>query len=192
MENYKHRPKINPKIIFNNINKEVRSVLIIGNDNSDVLELLKFKNIPNKEFLEIKEINIINFLLDQEDNKFDLIIFNLELSNFFKIKQIIELLLKKGSRVVIRFRNKNHGKHKTTKRKIINQIIKKDKITILEKIYSKYNFFSECFLFKPFAYYTVYFITKNDLALNFELSFFNKLKKIIFLKREAKLIINKK
>ena len=51
MDSYKSRPKINPKIIFNYLLPDTKKALIIGNNNSDIIEILKQKRIT---FLKIE------------------------------------------------------------------------------------------------------------------------------------------
>ncbi|HSQ97954.1 MAG TPA: hypothetical protein VLL98_04510 [Rickettsiales bacterium] len=180
MANYKRRSKINPKIIFNNILKNTQNALVIGENNFDIVEVLKSKNIILKELEENKENKIINSLENFEDNKFEVIILNLELSNFEDIKSIILNLINKSNYCVIRFRNNNHDE-KITKKVLINKIIKDENIKIFKKIFGKQNKISNSIFFKPFAYYTVYFITKNTYATNFELSLMERIKSFIIL-----------
>lgn len=175
MENYKTRSKINSKIIFNEISENTKSALVIGNNNSDLVEVLKLKKVPVQEFNETNEKELINFLNNLDENKFELIILNYELSNFYNIKFIIDKIVEKSSYGVIRFRNNNHN-GKQTKKKLINKILKKDNINIFKRIYGKMNIVSSCILFKPFAYYSVYFISKNKYATNTILSPINKIK----------------
>ena len=61
MDSYKNRPKINPKIIFNYLLPDTKKALIIGNNNSDIIEILKQKRITFSENRNIKEIyNVCN------------------------------------------------------------------------------------------------------------------------------------
>ncbi len=190
---YNDRPKINPKIIFNNVDSNIDNALIIGNNNSDIVEILKSKKIDVEEFQNNKEKEILDFLNSKENNKYNVIIFNFELSNFHRLRIIINALLAKSNYCIIRFRNHNVSNTKITKKDRIYKIINIEKINVLKKFYSKKNFVSKSILFKPFSYYTVYFITKDKPALNFELSFIGKIKKILLsLKRSEKLVINKK
>lgn len=175
MENYKTRSKINSKIIFNKVSEKTKSALVIGNNNSDLVEVLKLKNVPVKEFNETNEKELINFLNNLDENKFELIVLNYELSNFYNVKCIIEKIVEKSNYSIIRFRNNNHN-GKQTKKKLINKILKKDNINIFKRIYGKMNIVSSCILFKPFAYYSVYFISKNKYATNTILSPINKIK----------------
>ncbi len=191
--NYNERPKINPKIIFNNIDSSVKTALIIGKNNSDIVEILKSKKVNIDEFQKDNEKEIINFLNDKEDNTYDIIILNFELSNFHKIRIIINLLIDKSLCSIIRFRSHNVNKTKITKKDKIDKIIKVENINIIRKFYAKQNFVSKSIFFKPLSYYTVYFITKNKLALNFEPSYTDKIKNILlYKKRSEKLLINKK
>ena len=191
--NYNNRPKINPKIIFNNVDSTVKNALIIGSNNSDIVEILKAKKISVSEFSNHEEKEILDFLESKEDNKYDIIILNYELSNFHGIKNLINSMVAKGGYVIIRFRNHNVSKVKISKKGKIYKIINDEKITIFKKFYSKYNFVSKSILFKPFAYCTVLFITKNKFALNFEPCFWGKIKKLIVSKKHSeKLVINKK
>lgn len=180
MINYKSRPKINSKIIFNNILDNTKNALVIGENDSDIIEILKSKKISVDEFIEKDETKILNFLYTHEDNKFEVIILNFELCDFQNISTIISTLINKSNYSVIRFRNNNHDK-KTTKKTLINNIIKQQKINIFKKIFGKKNKISSSILFKPFAYYTVYFITKNTYAINFGLSPLDKIKKFLSL-----------
>ncbi len=191
--NYKTRPKINPKIIFNNLLPDTKTSLIIGKNNSDIVEILKSKKIEYKEFQDEDEKAIVEFLSQQEDKKYDVAIFNFELCNYHRLKNIINLLLNKSNYSIIRFRNHNVSPVKITKKRRICRIIRHEKINVFKKFYSKKNFVTKNILFKPFAYYTVYFMTKNKPALNFEICITDKIKKILFSKKEAeKLVINKK
>ena len=52
MDSYKSRPKINPKIIFNYLLPDTKKALIIGNNNSDIIEILK----------ELKNIHTLNIV----------------------------------------------------------------------------------------------------------------------------------
>ena len=90
--NYKTRPKINPKIIFNNLLPDTKTSLIIGKNNSDIVEILKSKKIEYKEFQDEDEKTIVEFLSQQEDKKYDAAIFNFELCNYHRLKNIINLL----------------------------------------------------------------------------------------------------
>lgn len=191
--NYKIRPKINPKIIFNNLLPDTKTSLIIGKNNSDILEILKSKKIEYKEFQDENEKAIVEFLSEQEDRKYDVIIFNFELCNYDKLKNIINLLLDKSNYSVIRFRNHDISPTKITKKRRIYEIISHEKINVFKKLYSKKNFFTKNILFKPFAYCTIYFMTKNKPALNFEICITDRIKKILFSKKVSeKLVINKK
>ena len=181
--NYKSRPKINSKIIFNNIPKGTKNVLVIGNNNSDIIEILRVKGINFDESNSCDEQEILDYLSYIDDNKFEVIILNLELSNFCKIRKIIEAVVAKSVYALIRFRNNNHN-NKITKKEKINNIIKVDKIAIIKKVYGRKNFITENVILKYFTYYTVYFITKNKLGLNYELSLTNKIKKFFLQKRE--------
>lgn len=186
MSNYKHRPKINPKIIFNNVENNTSNALIIGENNSDIIEILISKNVKFDEIVEKNEIKILKSLEEFEDDKFEVIIFNLELSNFHNIQLIISKLIQKSNYSIVRFRNNDHGRKKT-KKSIINNIIKQENIKVFKKVFGRKNRISESILFKPFAYYTVYFITKNTYAVNFELSLVEKIKKLMFLANNIQL-----
>lgn len=175
MEDYKTRSKINSKIIFNEVSEKTKNALVIGNNNMDLIEVLKLKKISTTEFNETNEKELINFLSNLEENKFELIILNYELSNFYNIKCIIDKIVEKSNYSVIRFRNNNHN-GKQTKKKLINRILKKENINIFKKVYGKMNTISSCILFKPFAYYSVYFISKDKYATNTILSPINKIK----------------
>jgi len=191
---YKSRPKINSKIIFNSIPVNTKNALVIGENSSDIIEVLKSKKISTEEFQEKNEPKILNFLNKYEDNKFEVIILNIELSDFHDIKTIISTLINKSNYSVIRFRNNNHNK-KITKKTLINNIIKKQNISIFNKVFGKKNKISSSIFFKPFAYYTVYFITKNTYAINFGLSPLEKIKKFLNLSNKEinfTLEINKK
>lgn len=180
MINYRSRPKINSKIIFNNIPSNTKNALVIGENSSDIIEVLKTKKISLDEFVEKDERKILNFLDTYEDNKFEVIILNLELCDFQNISAIISTLINKSSYSVVRFRNNNHNE-KITKKTLINNIIKQQSISVFKKIFGKKNKISNNILFKPFAYYTVYFITKNTYAINFSLSPLDKIKKFLSL-----------
>ena len=181
---YKSRPKINSKIIFNNMPRGTKNALIIGNNNSDIIEILKLREIAFDELISVDEMEIINFLSYLEDKKYEVIILNLEMCNFYKIRKIIEMLITKSFYSIVRFRNNNHD-NKITKKKKINNIIKVDRINIIKKFYGRKNFVFVNPLFKYFSYYTVYFLTKNKLGLNFELSMNDKIKKYFLRGREA-------
>ncbi|MDD2839766.1 MAG: hypothetical protein PHY80_01375 [Rickettsiales bacterium] len=183
MINYKSRPKINSKIIFNNVPKNTKNALVIGENSSDIIEVLKSKKITTSEFTENDEKKILNFLNKHEDNKFELIILNSELCDFQDINTIISTLINKSNYSVIRFRNNNHNK-KITKKTLINNIIKQQKISIFKKIFGKQNKISNSIIFKPFAYYTVYFITKNTYAINFVLTPLEKIKSFLNISSE--------
>lgn len=191
--NYKTRPKINPKIIFDNLLPNTKTALIIGKNNSDIVEILKMKKIEFKEFQNDDEKAIIEFLSMQDDKSFDIIMFNLELCNYHKLKTMINLFLSKSDYSIIRFRNHDASPSKITKKEKIYKIIKSQKINVLKKFYSKNNFFTKNILFKPFSYCSIYFIRKNKPALNFEFCVIDKIKKFLFSKRRIeKLVINKK
>ena len=51
MDSYKSRPKINPKIIFNYLLPDTKKALIIGNNNSDIIEILKQKRITFSQII---------------------------------------------------------------------------------------------------------------------------------------------
>lgn len=191
--NYKTRPKINSKIIFYHLLPNTKNALIIGNNNSDILEILKQKKISSTECREMDENNIISFLENKKDKSLDCIILNLELCNFHKLKAILSLLVRKSNYALIRFRNHNISSNKVTKKKRIEKIIYKEKIDVIKKFYGKKNFVCSCFPFKFFSYYTVYFIQRDQLMVTYEISLTEKLKKFIlsFKKRTLKLIINK-
>lgn len=178
MSNYNSRPKINSKIIFNNIPKNTKNALVIGNNSSDITEVLKSKGIIFDELSENNETKILKFLNEYDDNKFEVIILNLELSDFHNINVVISTIIKKSNYSVIRFRNNNHNK-KTTKKVLINNIIKQQNISVFKRVFGKKNKISNSIFFKPFAYYTVYFITKNTYAINFGLSPLEKIKRLI-------------
>ncbi len=191
--NYKTRPKINPKIIFNDILPDTKTSLIIGKNNSDIVEILKSKQIEYTEFQDESEGAIFEFLNEQNDKSYDAIIFNFELCNYHRLENIINLLLNKSKYSIIRFRNHDINSTKITKKKTIYKIFKSQKINIIKRFYSKQNFFTKNILFRPFAYYTICFITKDKPSLNFEVSIVSKIKKLLFLKHGTeKLVINKK
>lgn len=191
--NYNIRPKINSKIIFYHLLPDTKHTLLIGNNNDDILEILKQKKISCVEFKSLDEKSIIDFLEKQKDKGFDCIILNLELCNYHKLKLILSLLVEKSKYSLIRFRNHNISDKKVTKRKRIKKIIYKERISVIKRFYGKRNFICNCLLFKFFSYYTVYFIKRNEIRLNYELSLSEKVRKFIFsFRKEAlKLIINK-
>ena len=115
--NYKTRPKINSKIIFYHLLSNTKSALVVGNNNSDILEILKQRKISYTEFKEIAENDIINLLENKKDKSLDCIILNLELCNYHKLKTILSLLVQKSNYALIRFRNHNISSTKVTKKK---------------------------------------------------------------------------
>lgn len=192
MNNYKSRPKINSKIIFNDILSNTNTALVIGMNNSDIIAVLQNKKITTQELNVIDEDVIIDYLKDKNDKDFDVIIFNLELSNYRKLNTLIPLLTDKSIYAIIRYRNKNRP-YKTTKKHKINKIIKDSNINILKRLYVQKNIVSKSIFFKFFAYCTVLFITRHNIAIHTENILNDKIKKIIFNKKEIiNLSINKK
>lgn len=190
--NYNSRPKINSKIIFNHVPENTKNVLIIGENNSDIVEIIKQKKIKFDELHSGDEREILNYLSEKQDKKISIIILNLELCNFANIEKIINAVTDKSEYSIIRFRNKTK-KSKVSKRKKICGILNSNRINILKKFYSKKNFVSSSLLFKPFSYYSVYFISRDKPALNHEPSFVEKIKNLILSKKEmTKLAIMKK
>lgn len=158
---YNTRPKINPKVIFSDILEDTKNSLVIGSNNSDIVEILKQKRIKLEEFEIDDENKIIEFLSDKDDKNYDSIILNFELCNYNKIKDLLNKLLEKSKYSIIRFRNHNHH-NKITKKKMIAKIIKSENIYVIKKFYSKRNFVSKSIFFRPFAYYSIYFIAKEE------------------------------
>ena len=182
MDSYKNRPKINPKIIFNYLLPDTKKALIIGNNNSDIIEILKQKRIAFSENRNIKEKQLIEYLETLQNKEFSIIILNLELCNYNRINKILKLLVDKSNYSIIRFRNHNANTLKVSKKKKI------------KKFYGRKNYICNSFLFSYIAYYTVYFITRDAIHLNYEVSFIEKIKNLLLsLKKESiRLIIRKK
>ena len=179
---------INSKIIKNIVDSSINTILIIGKNNDYLLNKLKNKHID--EFTEDYENKILDFLNELNDEKYDIIILNIELYKFKNINLIINLLLDKGLYSIIQFKNNKKEFFKQTK---ISNIIKSEKASIIKKFYVNNKIVLNNILFKPFSKYIAYLITKNKLAINLELSLIDKIKKtILFNNREEKLLINKK
>ena len=194
MDSYKSRPKINPKIIFNYLLPDTKKALIIGNNNSDIIEILKQKRITFSENRNIKEKQLIEYLETLQNKEFSIIILNLELCNYNRINKILKLLVDKSNYSIIRFRNHNANTLKVSKKKKIKKLINRYKINIIKKFYGRKNYICNSFLFSYIAYYTVYFITRDAIHLNYEVSFIEKIKNLLLsLKKESiRLIIRKK
>ena len=194
MDSYKSRPKINPKIIFNYLLPDTKKALIIGNNNSDIIEILKQKRIAFSENRNIKEKQLIGYLETLQNKEFSIIILNLELCNYNRINKILKLLVDKSNYSIIRFRNHNANNLKVSKKKKIKKLINRYKINIIKKFCGRKNYICNSFLFSYIAYYTVYFITRDAIHLNYEVSFIEKIKNILLsLKKESiRLIIRKK
>ena len=130
-----HRPKIDPKIIFECIDdiKNIRKALVIGGNNIDAFEVFKVKNIVMQEFKNSDETDIINYLNRLDEDQFDLIVLNAELCNFFRINEIINLLLEKGKYSLFRFRSTTKNRLKISKRNKIKKEIKKEHAIILKR-----------------------------------------------------------
>ena len=194
MDSYKSRPKINPKIIFNYLLPDTKKALIIGNNNSDIIEILKQKRIAFSENRNIKEKQLIEYLETLQNKEFSIIILNLELCNYNRINTILKLLVDKSNYSIIRFRNHNANTLKVSKKKKIKKLINRYKINIIKKFYGRKNYICNSCLFSYIAYYTVYFITRDAIHLNYEVSFIEKIKNILLsLKKESiRLIIRKK
>jgi len=191
--NYKTRPRINPKIIFYDLLPSTRTSLVIGKDNSDIVEVLKSKDVMYEEFKHETEGEIVEFLNGKADKKYDVLIFNSELCDYHGLRRVINLFLAKSHYSIIRFRNYNVASSKVTKRKRILKIIKFENIHVFKKIYSKKNFITKNMLFRPFSHYTVYFITKDKPVLNYAMGFIAKIKKFLFFDRNIEeLVINKR
>ena len=95
MDSYKSRPKINPKIIFNYLLPDTKKALIIGNNNSDIIEILKQKRITFSENRNIKEKQFIEYLETLQNKEFSIIILNLELCNYNRINTILKFFVSK-------------------------------------------------------------------------------------------------
>lgn len=186
MDSYKSRPKINPKIIFDYLLPDTKNALIIGNNNSDIIEILKQKRIAFFESRKVEEKQLIEYLETLQNREFSVIILNLELCNYHKINTILKLLVDKSNYSIIRFRNYNINTLKVSKKQRIKKIINKYKINVLKKFYGKKNYICKSFLFSHIAYYTVYFITRDVIHLNYEISFTEKIKNFFLsLKKES-------
>lgn len=194
MDNYKSRPKINPKIIFDYLLPDTKKALIIGNNNSDIIEILKQKRIAFFENRTVEEKQLIEYLETLQNKEFSVIILNLELCNYHKINTILKLLIDKSSYSIIRFRNHNVNVLKVSKKKRIKKLIRRYNINIIKKFYGRKNYIYRNFLFSRITYYTVYFITRDTVHLNYEISFTEKIKNFLlsFRKESVRLIINKK
>mgnify|MGYP004587420777 CR=1 FL=1 len=194
MDNYKSRPKINPKIIFDYLLPDTKKALIIGNNNSDIIEILKQKRIAFFENRTVEEKQLIEYLETLQNKEFSVIILNLELCNYHKINTILKLLVDKSSYSIIRFRNHNVNVLKVSKKKRIKKLIRRYNINIIKKFYGRKNYIYRNFLFSRITYYTVYFITRDTVHLNYEISFTEKIKNFLlsFRKESVRLIINKK
>ena len=176
MDNYKSRPKINPKIIFDYLLPDTKKALIIGNNNSDIIEILKQKRIAFFENRKVEEKQLIEYLETLQNKEFSVIILNLELCNYHKINTILKLLVDKSSYSIIRFRNHNVNVLKVSKKKRIKKLIRRYNINIIKKFYGRKNYIYRNFLFSRITYYTVYFITRDTVHLNYEISFTEKIK----------------
>ncbi len=87
-------------------------------------------------------------------------------------------MVDKSNYSIIRFRNHNANTLKVSKKKKIKKLINRYKINIIKKFYGRKNYICNSFLFSYIAYYTVYFITRDAIHLNYEVSFIEKIRGI--------------
>lgn len=167
--------------IFDDFNtKVVKKALVIGVENSDILKMLKVKNIRFSTFDTCEEVNIIKYLNRINHDEFDSIIFNLNLSDFDKMKNILELLSDRSKFTVVWF---------SDKKREIDLALHSKNILIFRKFYIMKNYMTKNLLFQRLAEYFVYYISKNDLNFATEISFVTKAKKFLFGENHLKLTI---
>lgn len=192
MSDFGTRSKINSKIIFNDFNTNLtKNVLIIGVNNSDILEILKIKGINFSELETTDESEIIGHLEKIESDKFDSIIINLEFTEFKNMKNILKLITDKSKFSLIRFRTKTSKSGRRSRKKEICTLLKYKNIIVFKKFYCKKNFMSENPLFQLFTYYNVFYISKNEPGFITEVNFIDRIKKFFSGKTQLNLTIEK-
>ena len=155
--------KIELDILKKNINK---NILIVGYNN-DILKN-SLKDFLLTEFKSNNEREIVEYLTNLKNKEYDFIIFNFILSDFYRIDIIIKLLVEKSNCSIIKFINKKI-ENKIVKKKRINKIIKCNKIIIIKKFFVKNNFCFSLYFLKFFCDYSIYFIKKDYLIMNYSI-----------------------
>jgi len=168
------RSKIHPKIIFQHISNDA-TVLILGDNNFDIIEVLKHKQCNIKEVTVECSEDIISELKKYNNKAFDYVILNLELSRVTKNDNIISLAVDKAHYTILRVRNKSilQGQRMFSKKRKILNICRKNKFNVFKTFYCKKNYFTRNPFYVLSAYYVVYFVTNKRKSFLFQEEFVN-------------------
>lgn len=168
------RSKVHPKIIFKAISKG-NNVLVIGINNFDIVEVLKHKKARISEFNSNQLNEILEELEEFDNEQFDFIILNLELSKLLNVNKVIALASDKSKIAIFRVRNNNLiTRNLRTKYNEVLKSFKENDLNIIQRFYCRKNSIYKNIFARFFTYYVVFITSKNGDELAFQEAFTEK------------------